>query len=156
MRNAMRFPPEPSAPRLFAGLVLVGVVVAAANAGPDAPPVAATLRARRLEIVDDAGRARIALYVDAGPRLMIYDTAGRHRLALSLQGEGAPGLEVFTADGAHAVQLRQMNDESLLSLHDVEGNDRIRLLVPAKPEQAATATFRSTEGSTTLVLPTPE
>jgi hypothetical protein len=157
MARVAGFPGDASQGRALAALLLVAVAAAVAHAGPGDAPAADTVRARRLEVVDEAGRVRIALSVDTGPRLMIYDAAGGHRIALALQAEAAPGLEIFTAGGTHAVQVRHINDQPLVSLHGPDGLARFRVAVAgADADAAASAAFLKADGSTVAVLPEPK
>jgi hypothetical protein len=116
-------------------LLIVLAVAAFAQAGPGDAPPAEVVRARRIEVVDAQGRVRAALSVGEGdgPRLMYYDVQGRHRLALALHADVGPGLELFTAAGGHAVQVRHINGEASIGLHDAEGFERLRLNVPGVP-----------------------
>jgi hypothetical protein len=75
--------------------VLLGVAVQQAVSQPE------VLRARRIEVVDTAGRLRIALGVasDGSPGLGFWDTTGRVRIALVVDPDGSPGLSLHDAAG---------------------------------------------------------
>jgi hypothetical protein len=129
---------------LVMGVVLA--VVGPAGADPEPPAAQTLVRARRFELVDEAGRVRGVVTTDGGPRLVFYDEQGRHRLALALHAEAAPGLELFTAGGSHAVQVRHVNGDSILRLHDTDGRERLALTVSAADSRPA-ATALAADGS---------
>jgi hypothetical protein len=134
--------------------ILLVVVVGAsfARAGPPDALPAPVVRARAFELVDEQGRVRAALRVEAGPRLMLYDERGRHRLALALQEDAVPGLELFTPDGGHAVEVRDLDDEAMLALHDRAGPTRLLMKVAGTPARA-TASFLAADGSVETTWP---
>jgi hypothetical protein len=134
-----RFPDRSLSLAALAACVVLAATTSA-RAGPREPAPVDVVRAKRFELVDDDGRVRAALFVEGGPRLMMYDLAGKHRVALALHGEEAPGLELFTAEGSHALQVRHMNGAPLVSLHDTGGNDRLRLTLSGGPEPKASVT----------------
>ncbi|MEQ8767855.1 MAG: hypothetical protein RL885_28385 [Planctomycetota bacterium] len=88
-----------------------------------------TVRAHRFELLDEQDRVRGILHVnEAGPRLTLLDDAGRKRVILGIQAT-APGLELLTERGRHAVQVRHLNGEPIVSLHDDEGFEKLVLEV---------------------------
>jgi hypothetical protein len=138
--------------RVFSTLAMVVAAAAFAHADAPRPLPDQTVRARRFELVDAQGRVVGTLTSEHGPRLMLYDEKGRHRVALALHGGEAPGLELFTPEGGHAVQLRHLNDEAMLALDDSSGRERFLLKVAGSPPRAS-ASFFDASGVLEAILP---
>jgi len=108
----------------IATVVVLGVAVQQAVSQPE------VLRARSFEVVDAAGRVRIALAVgrDGSSGLGLYDVAGRVRGVLSVLPDGSPGLGLYDAAGQARIGLGLLPDESpWLSLLDAAERERIAL-----------------------------
>lgn len=62
---------------------------------------AKVVRARRFEVVDEAGETRAALRVlpDGSPGLDLYDAAGEVRAGLEVNRDGSPALRLADAAG---------------------------------------------------------
>lgn len=66
----------------------------------------AVLRGRALEVVDEAGHARIGLDVRYGIALLrLADPAGRSRVELTVFPDGLPGLQLADAEGRTRIRL---------------------------------------------------
>ncbi len=76
-------------------VILLGVAVQQAISQPE------VLRARRLEVVDTAGRVRAALGMasDGSSALGLWDATGRVRIAIVVDPDGSPGLSLHDAAG---------------------------------------------------------
>jgi hypothetical protein len=89
---------EGAACGLMIGVVLVagGRVwrPASVEAQAKQPAVADVVRARRLEVVDAAGKTRAGLSLgpDGGPRLLLFDASEKPRATLSVDSKGSPRL----------------------------------------------------------------
>lgn len=68
---------------------------------PTADNVQPVVRARKFELVDEAGRmrAQLGLPVEDAPSLALYDEEGKNRARLSLHGDGRPGLILYSREG---------------------------------------------------------
>jgi hypothetical protein len=109
-------------------LVLLGVVAGGATSQPE------VLRAQAVEVVDAAGKTRIALHVRQGVAVVrladrvgqsriefavfpdeyagvqLSDGAGRPRIRLSVDSGGAPALWLFDALARHRLGLKVLSD----------------------------------------------
>jgi hypothetical protein len=80
------------------------------------------VRARRFELVDDQGRARAALYMEAGqPHLMLADEDGNARAVVGINSLGNTVLRFMDAGGNYRVQMTETADETGLILSDAAG-----------------------------------
>lgn len=97
---------------LFAAACLVVAVAAVAYAaGKAAMPVADTVAARRIILVDGHGKVRAALVVvDGNPALAMQDENGKTRVTLQLRSP--------KANPTLAFDDRQGKTRALLTLHD--------------------------------------
>ena len=57
----------------------------------------------------------------------------------------APGLELLTETGRHAVQVRDLNGDPTITLHDDAGVERLSLVVSG-PDEEATLRITSKTG----------
>jgi hypothetical protein len=81
-------------------LVLLGIGARQVSSQP------AIVRGRGVEVVDEAGRARIELGVRYGIALLrMADPAGRPRVELAVFPDGFPGLQFADADGRPRIRL---------------------------------------------------
>lgn len=70
-----------------------------------------TVRARRLEIADEAGQTRIALdAVGRRPSMWFFDTSGKRRLGLALVAPGVPVLWLLDPEERNRIELSVLND----------------------------------------------
>jgi len=89
------------------------------------------VRAKRLLLVDDAGKIRAMLTMTpAGPALVLYDAAGNPRVALDVNADGS-GLALSDAAGKIRAVLRVDADGSGLALRDAAGKPRAGLTLTA-------------------------
>lgn len=98
--------------------VLLGVAVQQAVSQPE------VLRARRMEVVDAAGRVRIALTVlpDGSAALALGDAAGQGRITFNVAPDGSAGLGFQDAAGRSRILLGVAPDGSPgLALGDAAG-----------------------------------
>ena len=103
--------------------MLLGVAVQQASSQP------AALRARRIEIVDTAGRPRIGLSVapDGSPALDLWGAEGRPHISLTISSD-EPSLSVVDKAGRTRVLLAiSQNGWPAFSLMDTEEQPRIAL-----------------------------
>ncbi len=110
---------------LSVAVVLLGVAVQEAVSQPE------TLRARRIEVVDAAGRTRIGLGTlpDGSAALSLADAAGRVRIGLGTFPDGRPRLSLMDAAGRERIGLGTLPDGSPgLSLADAAERTRIFLV----------------------------
>ena len=85
------------------------------------------VRARRLVLVDAAGRERAVLrMVEDAPGLVLRDAAGKTRAVLDVDEDG-PGLALFDAAGKGCAGLGVHKDGPVLRLFDVDGKTRAGL-----------------------------
>ncbi len=109
-------------------IVLVGAVAAQVFSQPE------VLRARGLEIVDDAGKVRIALSVDRVPGMpsgqrgisgvWIMDGSGTHLAALNSTPAGVASLTFL--DPAHPLQFGGVSLDGLI-ISDRKGRGRVQV-----------------------------
>lgn len=104
----------------------VGAQVPAPQSG-----VQDVIRAKRLEMVDDAGKARIALETlpSGGARVALYDEKGALRAILAAAAVG-PGLVMFDEKGQERADLHFLegpNEGPALLLFDEKGQNRATL-----------------------------
>jgi len=135
------------------GLVFGAVVLIGGRLWqPQVPAVAEEVRARRFEVVDDAGKLRALLAVrpDGGPGLVLYDAAetnrailferengeaylglcdaaGTTRASLSVTKDSQPGLDLYDAAGKVRARLTLAGGSPVLALADAAGNERATL-----------------------------
>jgi len=106
----------------IATVVVLGVAVQAISQ----PEV---LRARRIEVVDTAGRARIVLGVlpDGSLGLGLWDAAGRPRIGLGVAPDRSPALGLSDAAGRPRIGLVVLPDGSpVLGLWDAARRELFR------------------------------
>ncbi|MBM3500865.1 MAG: hypothetical protein FJX74_19575 [Armatimonadetes bacterium] len=110
-------------------IATVAVLVVVQQVVPQPEPE--VLRARRIEVVDAAGRARIVLDTapSGSPVLILLDAAGRGRIALDVSPGGTQMLIFWDAAGRARIGLRVGPDGTpTLGLYDAA--DRVLFEVP--------------------------
>ncbi len=107
--------------------VLLGLWVQQAISQPS------VLRARRLEITDDAGQPRIAMdAVGQRPSVWLSDGSGKRRLGLAVIPPGVPVLWLLDPEERKRIELSVLPDGAgALVLSDSPGRSRIWLNVGA-------------------------
>ncbi len=107
--------------------VLLGLWVQQAISQPS------VLRARRLEITDDAGQSRIAMdAVGQRPSVWLSDGSGKRRLGLAVIPPGVPVLWLLDPEERKRIELSVLPDGAgALVLSDGPGRSRIWLNVGA-------------------------
>jgi len=109
---------------LGAFVALVGLCLVLSLALP-----ISTSRARRFELADDGNRRRAMWREQDGEvALILQDNGGRWRGVLAVGADG-PRLELNSALGRPLVSLRTPQSQALLTMHDVEGRPRVRIVV---------------------------
>ncbi len=108
-------------------LVVLGAWVQQAVSQP------AVVRARRVEIADDAGQARITLdAVGRRPNLWLYDSSGRKRIGLAVLAEGIPVFWLLDAEERRRIELSVLPDgAAAVVLSDSPGRTRMLFKVGA-------------------------
>jgi len=119
------------------------------------PPVQDTVRAKRFEVVDDAGETRIVLAVaaDGSPRLAFYDENGKPRVGLIVLPDGNSGLDFFDQNGKIRAMLGVLPDGSLaLDFNDENGKLRAALGLDADGRPGLTLYDQDGNGRAGLIL----
>ena len=97
--------------------------------------LADVVRARRVELADDAGTVRAVLSGGTTPEspcgLMLSDAAGKPRLAVHITTHGTPQVDVLAADGTPRLHLALDGDGAPLLAILGQGSDGITFRVPA-------------------------
>jgi len=116
--------------RCRAALAGVALVVAAGVGAPllvAAAKVPETIRAKRFQVVDDAGAVRAVLAMDGdNVGLGLFDTADKPRAKLATAGDDV-GLNLFDKAGKLRAGLGTVGDNASLSFFDTAGKPRAAL-----------------------------
>lgn len=137
---------------LLLGACLAALSTRALAPAYAAPPAAQDLTARRLQIVDDAGKARMLLRVgDSGPTITLFDAdtkpraiwalddklgaklssisaAGKPQMTVGLH-KGTPSLYLYDANSKvrYAATISKKKDKSFVFLFDKDGKVEAKL-----------------------------
>jgi len=108
--------------------LLIGLWVQAATSQPS------ILRARRLEITDDTGQARIAFdVIQKRPSIWLRDESGKRRLGLAVAQYGVPVLWLLDSEERKRIEISVLPDGAgALVLSDGPGRSRLWLNVTAE------------------------
>jgi hypothetical protein len=105
------------------------------NEGRPGVLLADVVRARRVELADDAGTVRAVLSGGTTPEspcgLMLNDAGGTTRLAVHITTHGTPQVDILGADGTPKIHLALDRDGAPLVAILGQGSDGITFRVPA-------------------------